>query len=128
MKMFWPVALMIMIFVLSSIPGSSRDSQTWLLVDLDPALQNTLHVPLYGLLQWLWLRALAGPVRPLATAVWCATLITIGYGCFDEFHQAMVPGRFASVLDVALNALGAVIGILFFLCMKRISGRLQVRW
>ena len=127
MKVFWPVALMSLVFVLSSIPGPSRDSQAWLLTDLEPTLQNTLHVPLYGLLQWLWLKALVRPARSLAAAVWFATLITVGYGCFDELHQALVPGRFASVLDVSLNTLGAVIGTLFFLCMARSSGRLHVR-
>ena len=127
MKAFWPVVLMIMIFVSSSIPGPSRDSQAWLLSGLNPNLQNALHVPLYGLLQWLWLRALMRPGKPLTIAVTFATLITVGYGCIDEFHQALVPGRFASVLDVCLNTLGAVIGTLIFLCMARSSGRLHVR-
>jgi len=127
MKLCWPVALMIMIFILSSIPGPSRDSQTWLLTDLKPALQNGLHVPLYGLLQWLWLRALVRPARPLAMTLWFATLITVGYGCFDELHQALVPGRYASVLDVGLNTLGVVIGSLLFLWMSRGSRRFYVR-
>lgn len=127
MKVFWPVALMCLLFVLSSIPGPSGDGQAWLLTDLEPVLQNALHVPLYGLLQWLWLRALVRPARPMAATVCFATLITVCYGCFDEFHQTLVPGRFASLMDVSLNILGAVIGTLFFLCMARSSGRLHVR-
>ena len=124
MKMLWPVSLMTAIFLLSSIPGTSRDQQSWLLTDLHPTVQNALHVPLYGLLQWLWLRALVRPGRTLMTAVGLAALISLIYGCLDEFHQAFVPGRYASVQDVLLNTLGVAAGTWCFITCKN---RLAVR-
>jgi VanZ family protein len=33
------------------------------------------------------------------------------YGVFDEWHQSFVPGRYASLTDVALDVAGAVLGI-----------------
>lgn len=127
MKVFWPLALMVMIFVLSSIPGPSRNSQSWLLTELDPTLQNALHVPLYGLLQWLWLRALVKPARPLAAAIALATSITVSYGCLDELHQALVPGRYASMQDVFLNGLGVALGTGYFFYLSVRSERSRVR-
>lgn len=127
MKVFWPLALMVVIFVLSSIPGTSRNSQSWLLTELDPTLQNALHVPLYGLLQWLWLRALVKPARPLAAAIALATSITVGYGCLDELHQALVPGRYASMQDVFLNGLGVALGTGYFFYLSVRSERSRVR-
>jgi glycopeptide antibiotics resistance protein len=119
MKLFWPVALMAAIFLLSSLPGSSRGNLSWLVVDLNPTIQNALHIPLFGLLQWLWLRALTRPGRALLATIALAALITIGYGCLDEFHQSFVPGRYASLQDILLNTIGVVAGTLFFLAMAR---------
>ena len=39
-----------------------------------------------------------------------ALILTCSYGIIDEFHQSFVPGRYASVLDVLLNVLGALLG------------------
>jgi VanZ family protein len=40
---------------------------------------------------------------------------------FDEWHQSFVPGRFASLTDVVLNVLGAVLGI--WLATRAVSRR-----
>ena len=129
MKLFWPVALMAAIFLLSSFPGVSRSNQPWLVIDLNPTVQNALHIPLFGLLQWLWLRALTRPGRALLVAIVLAALITIGYGCLDEFHQSFVPGRYASLQDILLDTFGVGAGTLCFLAMARRSGQLQSgRW
>ncbi len=44
-------------------------------------------------------------------------LLTIGisalYACSDEFHQYFVPGRAASLWDVGIDTLGAVLGMSF---------------
>ena len=110
-----PLVLMAVIFALSSIPGRGQDRTLQFLVDLDPQLQNLLHVPLFGLLQVLWLRALAKTGMASRCVVSTGLLICLAYGVFDEVHQMFVPGRYPSLLDVLLNFTGIVLGTLLFL-------------
>ncbi len=74
-----------------------------------PTVANLLHVPAYGLLAWLWILSLRGrgvakPRVVIVTLVVCAL-----YGTATELVQAIVPGRFASVLDVLANIAGVLI-------------------
>jgi VanZ family protein len=45
-------------------------------------------------------------------------LFAAGYGVIDEIHQLQVPGRYASLTDIALNALGALL-VLWLLNRRR---------
>lgn len=69
------------------------------------------HLPEYGVAAILAWRALGPHVRDgLARYAAAAALgAAIGYG--EELVQAVVPGRHYDVRDVALNALGAVLGV-----------------
>ena len=40
-----------------------------------------------------------------------ALMFSVGYGVTDEFHQAAVPGRTASVFDVGVDALGSAAAV-----------------
>jgi VanZ family protein len=100
------------IFIISSIPMDGGDDNIAFLTDLDPGLQNFLHIPLYGLLAFLWMQFLAGTSRrPFFWALVFSLAVTIGYGCLDEIHQSFVPGRYGGLLDILLNSVGAVAGI-----------------
>jgi VanZ like family len=69
------------------------------------------HLPEYGIAAWLAWRAVA-PLAPnrLAGYLAAAALGTaIGYG--DELVQAVLPGRVYDLRDVAMNAVGAVLGV-----------------
>jgi len=70
------------------------------------------HLPEYGIAAWLAWRAVAPLVPgPLAGyAAGAALAAAIGYG--DELLQGIVPGRYYDIRDVAMNALGAVLGII----------------
>ncbi|MDY0269711.1 VanZ family protein [Trichloromonas sp.] len=109
-----PLALMAMIFVLSSIPGEIRNPRLRFLTELDPQWQNLLHVPLFGLLQFLWLRALVRSGVPRGKAILLGGVISLGYGVFDEWHQMFVPGRYASLTDMSLNLFGVVLATVIF--------------
>ena len=99
-------AMMALLFLLSSIPGSSP--VLWREFNL------TAHGLAYGLLGALLLHALAGgrlrgiTVRNTAGAVVVAGM----YGLSDEFHQRFVPGRTAELLDLGADVAGATCGVL----------------
>jgi VanZ family protein len=84
-----------LIFVVSSIPtaGSGGD------VDLRGAV---LHVAEYAVL--------AALLRRAGLSWRWSVLATLLYGLSDELHQAVVPGRDASLPDLLFDAMGAFIG------------------
>ena len=73
-----------------------------------------LHVAAYAVMAILFYRALglhAIGNTPVKRAVFSAAL-TVLYGISDEFHQSFVPGRSPEWLDVAADAVGAVVGVI----------------
>ena len=69
------------------------------------------HLVLYAVLgsllqfcSWSWRSSLAWSGRWALAAVTIAVL----YGISDEYHQSLVPGRAATVLDVVIDSAGAL--------------------
>lgn len=108
-----PLALMLLIFGLSSISIDLTAPKAGALGWVPPSLQNILHIPLYGLLTFLWFGALAAWGMGARRRLPLAALIALGYGLFDEWYQLSVPGRFGSLTDVALNVVGILLALLF---------------
>ena len=93
------------------------------MTDLDPHLQNLLHIPLFGLLQFAWLRGFRMIGSSGRRAVLSCLAITLAYGVLDELHQLSVPGRYASLMDIGLNSIGVALGTLLFLWMCEKSSK-----
>ncbi|ACN15115.1 VanZ-like family protein [Desulforapulum autotrophicum HRM2] len=109
-----PLLLMVLIFAESSIPMDGGPHDIKFLTDLNPNLQNLLHIPLYACLAFLWFRSFSRLRVNTAKGVVLALFITILYGSLDEVHQTFVPGRYGGLIDIYLNTVGAVIGIFLF--------------
>ena len=90
-----PLALMAIIFFLSAQPDLNSGLGTW-----DTVLRKIAHMVEFGLLWWLWWRAL-GYGHPLPSVA-----ITIAYAASDEIHQSFVEGRHGSPWDFAIDSLG----------------------
>lgn len=103
---------MAMISLLSSIPGSPEEGGLKFLANIDPNLQNLLHIPLFGLLQFLWLKAFAKHGIPGRKIIVTCLAISLSFGCLDELHQMFVPGRYASLMDIFLNFTGIAVSTL----------------
>ncbi len=124
-QIFLPLGLMGFIFVMSSIPMDGKSKNIGFLTDLDPGLQNLLHIPLYGLLAFLWMQFFVDMGRPVSRAVIFSLAITIGYGCLDELHQTFIPGRYGGLLDILLNIIGAAAGIIGHLFFVHMHARMR---
>jgi VanZ family protein len=81
------------------------------------ALRKCAHLTEYAILAWLFWRARRRPVRS-DPRPWCwreagwAIGFVFLYAVTDELHQHFVPNRFASPLDVLVDTVGAVWGML----------------
>jgi len=111
------LALMGVIFLLSAQSTLPRVES-----DLDVVLRKAAHLTEFGLLWWLWARALR-PASDLRRTVLMALAITLAYAFCDEVHQSFVPGRHPSPFDVAIDAAG--IGVAVALWLPRAS---RARW
>jgi len=109
-----PLLIMGVFYWLSSLPGTPLPDDPAiyaLFYRVPPSVQNAIHVPAYASLAWAWCWALGAWLRmPIARAI-AACAIASAFGVFDEWHQSFVPGRYASLTDIALDVAGAVLGI-----------------
>jgi VanZ family protein len=97
-----PLLLMAAIFFLSAQPDLNSGLGTW-----DTILRKIAHMVEFGLLWWLWWRALGRGER----ATWVAAAIAIGYAITDELHQSTVGGRVGSPVDVLIDSAGVALAI-----------------
>lgn len=114
-KLYLPSALMYMalILLMSSTPGVIPDDAALprrVFVWLPPSVQNFLHVPVYAGLAFLWCAALSLRLSRYACIV-SGFFVAVSFGMVDEWYQSFIPGRIASLSDMAANALGGAIGV-----------------
>jgi len=111
----------------STDAGSSEHTESWLLPFLKtlapsatPGQVEALHwltrrlahLSEYAILAALWLRALTrGRGLSPRNAGLMTLAISVAWAALDELHQSFVPSRSASVADVALDTVGALIAV-----------------
>jgi VanZ family protein len=99
----WPLLLMAVIFFFSAQP--SLDSGLgW----VDLVARKAVHFAEYGLLCFLWWRALRTRM-PSARAALVAFAISSLYAASDELHQSFVDGRNGNPVDWAIDSAGAAL-------------------
>jgi VanZ family protein len=85
-----------LIYFLSAQPDLNSGLGT-----VDLVGRKLIHATEFGLLWFLWLRALGTPAG--------AAAITLLYAVTDEYHQTFVHGRHGSPLDWAIDATGVAV-------------------
>jgi VanZ family protein len=90
-------------------PGDSAFNQ--LIAQTPTLLQKLLHICLYGVLVLLLAWTLDS-IRSRTYRFLISWIIAVAFGAVMEWYQSKVPGRFGTVIDVALNAAGATFGLL----------------
>jgi VanZ family protein len=101
-----PLVLMGLIFLLSAQPDLNSGLGVW-----DTIGRKLVHMIEYGLLWFLWWRALGYRLSPVAVA------ITLLWAASDELHQTTVHGRHGSPWDWAIDAAG--VGLAGLLVWRR---------
>jgi VanZ family protein len=86
------------IFAFSSIPSLDSGLGTW-----DTILRKCAHMTEYAILALLLVRACGSTATSFALGV--------AYAVTDEVHQLFVPGRHGSPVDVAIDAVGVLVGL-----------------
>ena len=105
------LAWMAFIFQVSSYSPQEITDNLGSAIWLGPYRDIVGHLVLYGalglLLQiciWSWRSSIDWSLRWAVAA----TAIALLYGISDEYHQSLVPGRAATLLDVGVDTAGAV--------------------
>ena len=125
-------AWMIVIFMMSAMPGDVSGQQSGLITELlekalafmlgaqaagripmdtlELIVRKCAHMGEYAVLFWLWAHALSvsGAKHPARTAL----IVCVLYASSDEFHQCFSDGRGPSPIDVMIDTVGAVIALL----------------
>lgn len=113
----------------SSTIEHTRESRLSMLPDVVESTATSPHFvhPFeFGVLAVLAFRLLAFYSRISRRFVLLGSLIfAIAYGFSDEFHQSFVSGRESSLLDVGLDSLGAMIGLVTVEAAIRLGKRLK---
>jgi VanZ family protein len=98
-----PLLWMGLIFVASAQPELPSAHVRW----LDILLKKAGHGLGYGVLGWLYLRALRNHCGKTEHARFLSVGMAAVYALTDEYHQRLVPGRNGALYDVAVDAVGA---------------------
>ena len=114
--LLWGPVLLVMglIFFFSSLPDPGGPP--------GGISDKTAHVLIYAALGASLVRALAGgqiTAMTLTRILFAAALGTL-YGVSDEIHQHFVPPRTPDILDVAADAVGALVGAMLMTLLARL--------
>jgi VanZ family protein len=96
-----PLVMMAVIFLFSAQPSLNSG-----LGVADTIGRKLVHFAEYGLLAFLWARALRTRMEARRAAL-VALVVTSLYAATDEYHQTFVEGRHGSPLDWAIDTAGA---------------------
>jgi VanZ family protein len=113
----WGPAVLIMavIFIASSTPGSDLPQFGY----WDLITKKGGHMFGYALLASAYLHALNKGREITRGQFVVALCLAILYAITDESHQRFAPGRTASIYDVLIDALGAVLGLSAWYWMRK---------
>jgi VanZ family protein len=119
--LYWlpALALMALIFMLSSQSGLRVSDD----VAVERPIRVSAHFVAYATLAALLLFALARGGRPSRRHVTIAFGLTLLYGASDELHQSFVPDRAGRVEDLAVDAIGAAVGLVIGWAVLRLRAR-----
>lgn len=114
MRRWWPpIAWAAFILIVSSTPGSSLPKTG--------VSDKIEHAGAYFVLAALTVRALQ---RLPGTRELLLTLVGLTlFAAVDEWHQALIPGRYPDVLDWVADSVGVIAGVAFATTVRGVLAR-----
>jgi len=109
-QILYPIAYMAGILGFASVPDTPDTPHS---LSLNAIVNNFLHIPAYGILVFLWFRALHQKSRSKHRSLFYAVGITMAFGILQELVQSFVRGRFVSLADIGLNTIGIALAVLY---------------
>jgi VanZ family protein len=105
----------------------------WFVPDIAPAtivsiqlfVRKCAHLTVYAILGALLYRALRQTTPGLRSAAAIAFMIAVAYAVLDEFHQSFVTSRTGSAVDVAIDGIGALIGLLLYSAIANRKSKIE---
>ena len=98
------VGYILLIISVSSIPGNSIPR--FILLSWD----KLLHLVEYSILGYLAVNSFRAISKDQVIVI---IISCLGFACFDELWQSLIPGRFSSVLDIITDGIGIIMGSIF---------------
>ena len=88
-------------------------------IGLKPSVQNLLHIPAFAILSILWLQVLRTSQLDRRKKILLVLFVSIGFGLLNEFIQFAVPGRYPGIMDIAMNTIGSILGIILYYKLEK---------
>ena len=98
------IGYILLIISVSSIPGHSMPR--FVLLSWD----KLLHVVEYSILGYLAVNSFRAISKDQVIVI---IISCLGFACFDELWQSLIPGRFSSGLDIIADGIGITVGTIF---------------
>lgn len=105
-----------LIFWFSSLPGEQLTPESALGITVSASIK---HVGGYAVLGILMSSVMAQVSNKTLSIIFYSSIFSSCYGILDEIHQSLVPTRYCTFFDIYTNAVGSVIGVLFFVALAR---------
>ncbi len=105
--------LLAAIVTISVVPGRPQPGDSvfvWLVAVTPTPLQKLMHFITYAMLAMLLMWSLER-INSMPHRIVLALAVTVTLGSFLEWYQMSVPGRFGTLADAVLNAIGATVGV-----------------
>ena len=115
------LAWMIVIYVLSSIPGSGSNYEPPLWYVIERKSAHVLEFAILTVLMFRFLRVWFRKKTQVKHMIAVSWMFAFSYGALDELHQAFVFGRGSHFSDVCVDVVGASIASLMLTLVLKVS-------
>lgn len=91
---------------------------------LTPIVRKCAHLSIYALLGIFTINFTYTIENKKTNGIIYSLIFCVGYAITDEIHQYFIPGRSAQIIDVLIDTIGALAGMLFVISIAAMNKRI----